>query len=267
MNKIIVVAGIILACLGVGAYAESSAKMLDYYDGLMEYYAGYCDAIGPKEREEAYMVMYPGKYELHEKDEKKKQEDIADVDAKLKKVIPVVQKGTHEYTMVLRGEIGAYDTAKAGFSCIVARPHSFLDLAPRERGTADASGENAGQSIVSRGVLFGKVSRIKLVFINADDFGVLPYPSEKAAVLLKSRTDARGNINKEIYASLTMEILPRDKCRPVWDGIMQNVYTPGIESNYFMIARIKRIEIFDDMVLQHKLGNIGAVSRELSVTE
>ncbi len=243
-------------CGGAMAYAQSPAKTLKYYDGLMEYYAGYCDAIGPKEWEETYMVMYPEKYVLNEKDARKRQTDIDEVRTTLKQVVSATRKGTHAYTVLLRGELGAYDSTAGGLFCRVIAPQGFVGLSPSEKNTVDASGSSAGQSTVALGVLFGKISTIKLLFINADEFCLLPFAADKAAALLAGRTDAIGNINKEIYAVLTIEILPRAACRRAWDGVMRNIYTPGTEKNYFIIGRIKRVDIYADPQMSQPLGRI-----------
>lgn len=260
MLKKIAACCIVLIGLGSVARADSPGKALTYYEGLMEYYAVYCDTVGLKELEETYMVMYPEKYELDEKDESKKQHDLDDIRSKLNKVIPAIRNGTHEYSILLRGKIGSYDTASKGITCVVVSPQGFVDLSPPER---DPNGQE--QSIVSLGVLFGKVSKIKLLFINADEYGVMPYPEDKAAAFLKSRTDSHGAINKDIYAVLNIEIIPREKCRSAWDGIVRNIYTPGMEKNYFMIARIQHMDIYDDLEMQHKLGTIGNTNPVLKV--
>jgi len=234
--------------------AQPQARMLNYYYGLMEYYSGYSAAIGAKELEETDIVMFAGQYALNEKDELKKQKGLQEVNAKLQKILQGMQGDTHEYRMFLRAELGDYDHDQDGFGCEVINNYSCIDLTP----LSDAGSEGEARSVIERGLLFGKVSKIKVFFINTQDFMLFKYPAEKKDAFLKSRTDPAGKVDKEVFTVVDMEILPKAQYKRVYDNIQQNVFVPGMENNYIMIARIKSIGVYDNMDMKNEIGRMGS---------
>jgi len=268
VNKAFIVF-IALSVLGPPAMAKTRApgpsavpvRPLNYYYGLMEYYLSYCVKIGAKELEETDIVLFAGKYSFNEKDEIKKNKGLQEVSAKLQKMLQGMKGSTHEYRVFLRAELGEYDNAEEGFNCDIVNAYSCIDLTPLEK-SLNSPGEEAGaRSLVERGLLFGKVSRIKIFFLNSADYKFIKYPAEKKAALLKSRTGEGGAVNREIYTVIDIEILPPDKYRKAYDSIEKNVYVPGMENNYFMLARIKSIEAYGDLDLKDKLGDLGPHTR------
>ena len=244
-------------CAAASAKPSATAKPLNYYFGLMEYYSGYCDKIGAKELEETDILMFSGKYALNEKNEFNKQKGLEEVNLKLQKILKGIQRDTHEYKVLLQAQLGEYDTAEEGFKCEVVNNDSCIDLSPLEQSTNSSGDEGNSRSIIERGLLFGKVSRIKIFFVNTEEFKMLKYPAGKKDTFLKSRTDAEGKVKKEVYAVINVEIVSKDKYKRAYDNIEKNIYVPGMENNYFMLARIKSIELYEDMELKIKLGNLG----------
>jgi hypothetical protein len=238
-----------------GAQKPPEVKMLNYYYGLMEYYLSYCEKIGAKELEETDIVMFAGKYILKEKDMQKKQNGMEVVNAKLQKILQGIQKEKHEYRVAFKANLGDYDVMHDGFKCDFVNNYSCLDLAPGNE-MGDEGGET--RSVIERGLLFGKVSKIKVFFINTEDFKLLKYPADKKDALLKASTDAVGKINKDVYIFIDMAILPKDTNRSNYDKVAKDIYVPGMENNYFMIALVKDIEVYGDMDLKNKLGNVVA---------
>jgi len=257
MFKNIYISIIILACLCAAAHAKArpsvktQTEMLNYYYALMEYYSGYCDKIGAKELEETDILMFAGKYVLNEKDELKKQAGLKAIDAKLQIILQSIQKGTHEYRLFLSAQLGDY--AQDGFQFDVINKDSCLDLTP----LYDSGNGEEARSIIERGLLFGKVNRIKLFFVNAEEFKFLSYPADKKDSFLKSRTDPEGKVNKEVYAVILIEILPRDENKRLYEDIKMNIFIPGMENNYFMIARVKNIAVYGDLDMKSKIGSMG----------
>jgi hypothetical protein len=219
----------------------------------MEYYLGYCDNIGEQELEEADIVMFAGKFILNEKDEISKQKGRQEVNTKLQKMLQDARKDTHEYRLFLRAQLGEYDHMQDGFQCDVVNNTSCIDMTPLN----DAGYDQQSRSIVERGLLFGKVSKIKIFFINTADFKILKYPEDKKDALLKSRTGTDGRINREVFAVIDMEMLPKDADKRAYNEIKRNIYIPGLENNYFMLARVKNIEVYGDLDMKDKLGYEG----------
>lgn len=247
------------SCPPAHAKAPDPAQPLNYYYGLMEYYSGYCDKIGPKELEEADIVMFSGKYVLNEKDGAGKQRGMGEVNEKLQKILERIQAGKHEYKILLKAELGEYNSIEEGFNCDIVRDGSCIDLSPLGQQAGNSGDEADQRSIIERGLLFGKVSKVKIFFVDTKEYKVLKYPANKKDALLRSRTDSGGNVNKEVYAVLNVEIVPKDKYKRVYDNIEKNIYVPGMENNYFMLARIESIDVYGDMEQKLKLGNIGNV--------
>jgi hypothetical protein len=271
MVKKIFLSCIILACIcavahtktRVPAYvrAQTQIHMLNYYYGLMEYYLGYCDKIDEQELEETDIVLFEGKYILNAKDELERQQGLKEVNVQLQKILQDMQKNTHEYRVFLRAQLGDYGNAQGGFKCDIVNNYSCLDLSPLN----DAGNEGSARSIMERGMLFGKVSKIKIFFVNTEEFKILKYPADKKDTFLKSRTDAGGKVNMDVYAVVNIEILPKDEYKRMYDNIEKNIYMPGVENNYYMLARIKSIELFADMGLRNKIGNVGVFSQTLKM--
>lgn len=241
----------LLACASGAVHAGDLPALLDYRSALMEYYAAYCDVFGAKEEEEAYLVISPDKFDRHLKDETQRKKDLAATRETVKKAVAKVRKGTHEYTVLLRMELGAYDEAKGEFDCTIAREGACLDIKPLPKD--DAGAENDRQ-VLARGLLFNKVHAIKLFFSNHGEFNVLKCPAGKARKFL----DRAGGGGREVYVSMRVEVLPgnTDDNRRTLSDIAQRMRVTGIESNYLMIARIKSIEVYDDTGLKNKIGSV-----------
>jgi hypothetical protein len=236
---------------GVPAVGETSLNLLNYYSSLMEYYAGYCDNIGPKEFEEAYLLMYPGKYASNARDDREKKKDLRDVSAKLDKIISMVQKGAHKYDVLTRAAIGAYNEEERGYTCDIIQPGSCLDLSPVEKGHGSTLSEN-DQAIIGKGVLFGKIRKIKLFFLNAPDYGIMYSPKKDINI-------------KEAYAIVHIEILPKKQCQAEWEKINRYIYVPGVENNYYMIAQIDGVELYGEPDLKNKIGSVGNTLKTLDI--
>jgi hypothetical protein len=222
----------------------------------MEYYLGYCDKMTAKELEETDIVMFAGKFILKQKDIVEKQKGMQEVNSKLQKILDGMKKGAHEYKIFLKAELGDYDVMHDGFKCDFLNRFSCIDLLP---GNESADGGDEASSVIERGLLFGKVSRIKLFFINTDEFKILKYPADKIKSFMKPRTDAVGKINKDIYIVINAAILSKDMDRGNYDKVAKDIYVPGMENNYFMIGLIKAIEVYSDLDLKNKLGEVGAL--------
>lgn len=254
---------IIIASLLSNVLAKPAVKEFNYYSALTEYYSQYCDKIGARELEETYILMYSGRYSRHEKDEQSKQQDFKEVGLKLRKVIEETRKGTHEYSITLISQIGEYNELKGSFECNVIAKGSCIDLLPSAKDVFDSSGEDRIESVIARGVLFGKVSKIKLFFNNSEEFKNLKMPLASANKFIKSRTNDKGQVNRAVYAVLTFNILPKNKCEREWLGLAKYVYVPGMGSNYYEVAQIRSIEIFDGMDLKIRLGELAEGTRIL----
>jgi hypothetical protein len=167
-----------------------------------------------------------------------------------------MQKGAHEYKILLKVELGDYDIMHDGFKCDFLNRYNCIDLVP-----GSEAGRDGGQSrsVIERGLLFGKVSRIKLFFINTDDFKILKYPAEKRKSFLKPGIDAPGKTNSEVYIVINAAILPKDTNRSNYDKVAKDIYVPGMENNYFMIGLIKAIEVYSNPELSNKLGEVGSL--------
>ena len=247
-----------LGCLcAFTAKAQGPGKELNYLNGLMEYYALYCEKIDYRELEETYILIYSGRYQQHEKDEQLKQKDLKTVALNLHTILAETKKGDHEYKTTLVAELGEYNELKNSFECKVIEKGSCLDLLPSAKDSFETSGEDRVESVIARGVLFGKVSKIKLVFFNAEEFKGLQCPADRARLFLKSRTDEKGHSNKVVYAVLTIEILAKDKCERAWQVVSKYGYVPGLGNNYYMLCQVKKIEIFEDSSLKTRLGEVG----------
>lgn len=240
---------------------KTPPKLLNYYYALMEYYALYSDGIGASELNEAFIVMYPEKYILHGRDNTKHEEDLNEVDEKLQKILPETEKGAHEYSVLLKTAFGNYDPDKEAFTCNIVNGHSCLVLPALEGDINNASMQDNGQSIILRGIMFGKVNRINIFFVNTEKFGSFDYPPGKAEEFLKNRADSQGKTDKEVYAAINLVLLPKHNNYIQWKDVKRKIYPENLESNYLMLARIKSIEIYEDPELKHKMGSVGEVNR------
>lgn len=244
----------LLACVPCAVRAGELPKPLDYRDALMEYYAAYCDTLEVKEEEEAYLVLSPDKFARHAKDEALKRKDLAAVRETVEKAVVKINKGTHEYTVLLCSVLGEYNEAKGEFACAVAREGSCLDIKPLPQDTATED----DRQVLARGLLFNKVHAIKLFFSNPEEFDVLKCPAGKARKFLESAARAEGGKGKEVYLMMRVEVLPgnTEENKRKINEITKRIRMTGIESNYVMFARIKSIDVFDDTELKHKIGTV-----------
>ena len=247
----------LLLTLPVLLHAEHPIRPLSYQSALAEYYSGYVSTLGDKELEEAYILLYPNDYEANEKDEAKKEEDLKKVKSTLQKTIRQAKEGTHEYALMLESRVGDYDKANRGFKCIFISSHNFMDIGPLNEEANLSGARDSAHSVIARALLFNKINKIKLFFSNTEEFNFLSFPSGKAEHLEKSWKDSSDP--REVFIVIDVVIVPGNegKFRHKLDSIMGDMPIQSEESNYFMLARIKKIEVYENFSMQKKMGDVG----------
>ncbi len=233
---------------------ERTVPPLSYSNALIEYYSQYSNQITERQIEESYILLFPKEYVSNGKDEIKAALDRANVRQSIAKSMQEINKGNHEYTVMLRGQLGDYDKAFKGFNCVFLSSWSCVDIGPLNKIANPAPEESEAQSIIARGVLFNKVNKIKLFFSNPENFNFLRYPEKKAKILIKNGPNPSGPY--EVVLIVDVQILKgTDKtvARKLRD-VTISMRTE--ESNYFMAARINSIDVFGDFALVNKLGRL-----------
>jgi hypothetical protein len=248
----------VLFSAGVVLRAADHGTPLSYSSGLMEYYAVYRSTIDAKAVEEAYIVYAPDAFAAHEKDEAKQNEDRLSIRDKLQKAVARINEGTHTYTIFLHAELGDYDAVKEEFKCALGNRYSCIDIDPLKKGVDAESEDGKDQTVIMRGLLFNKVNKIKMFFTNSDEFTALKCPARKAKEFLKNRTGPSGDIHRDVYVLMNIEILPgsRPESKRQLDDITKNIAPQSIESSYFMMAKIQSIEVYNDTNFQESMGRI-----------
>ena len=246
----------LLLVLPLLLHAEHSLRPLSYQSALAEYYSGYLSKIGDKELEEAYILLYPNDYEANEKDESKKTEDLKKVKGTLQKTITQAKEGTHEYSLMLEGRLGDYDKENRGFKCVFISSHNFMDIGPLSGEANLSDAKDNTNSVIAKALLFNKINKIKLFFSNTEEYNFLKYPAEKAERFNKSDKDSSDP--REVFIVIDVVILPgaEGKSRNKLNSIMKDIVIQSEESNYFMLARIKKIEVYENFSMQNKMGEV-----------
>ena len=247
----------LLLALQVFLFAEHPLRPLSYQSALVEYYSGYLSALGDKEIEEAYILLYPNDYETNEKDEAKKTEDLKKVKTTLLKTISQAKDGTHEYAIMLQGRVGEYDKDDRGFKCVFVSSHNFMDIGPLNSEANLSGTQDNAHSVVARALLFNKINKIKLFFGNTEKFNFLRYPADKAERFEKRNKESSDP--HEVFIVIDVIIVPGtdEKYRSKLNSIMKGMLIQSEESNYFMLANIRKIEVYDNFSMQNKMGDVG----------
>ena len=244
-------------CFTVLVYgAEHSLRPMTYQSALLEYYSAYGASINDKEIEESYILLYPRDYEANEENEAKRKQDLEKVKAVLNKSVSETNSGTHEYSLMFESQLGAYDKESGGFACVLVSSHNFMDFGPINNGTKLSGDKAQEESVIAKALLFNKVNRIKLFFSNTDQFNFLKYPADKAAQLLKNQKNAGEP--QGVFTVLNIVIMPGTDAatRQKLNDTLKGMFVQGEESSYFMLAKIKSIEVYDNFTMQKKLGNV-----------
>jgi hypothetical protein len=248
----------ITSLLSCTVCAQEAPQAFSYYHGLMEYYAVYCDTVTEAEVEESYLALSPEKYAATKHDEANRKKDLVVVRSKLQSIVPAVRKGMHEYVVYFRSDLGEYDPLREGFHCQIVSPQSCLNVGPVKTDVQLMSEEGRYQSEIMYGLLFDKVHTLKIFFSNAEEFDFLPCSKEQESRIIRDRTDYNGAVNTEAFVVMAVELLPKSAavCRQHLDYIEKHVDARGLESSYFLLAKIKHIEVYNDPQLQQKLGEV-----------
>lgn len=242
--------------------AAAPGNILNYSNGLMEYYARYLDKITDKECEETYIVMYPEKYGLNLENAKKKKADMADIRAKIDKKTAELRKGSHTYSILLRVKLGKYDSANKGFPCRIVEDLSCITYRPFPDDADPLKKSDKQQAIVTRAYLFNKVNEIELFFLNPGEFTILKYPEDKADQLAAGKFQLDENKNFEVFVRMNVQILPglEYKYKKKLQEIAGRISVRGLGKEYLMLARIESIEVYNDETYEDKIGDVGSVN-------